>query len=157
MPYKQVPVLKVGSTVISQSGAIIRYIAREYKLDGVDSLDQALVDSGFEAILDIRKSYFTNKSDAAKAEAFWATGLSDALQLLNANVRATDAAVWFNGKNMTYTDVAAYYTLWVLATENDAAVKKAIDAAPKIKAIYEAVEKDAKVAKYLAARKVTPM
>jgi hypothetical protein len=56
-----------------------------------------------------------------------------------------------------FADVAIYSTLWVLATENDAAVKKAIAASPQIQRIYDAVEKQENVAKYLAARKSTPM
>jgi len=157
MPFKQVPVLKVGEHIISQSSAIIRYIARTHKLDGHNSIDQALVDAGFEAMLDIRKTFFTNKSDAAKTATFFETGLAESLQLIAANARSTDEHVWYNGHNITYTDVAIYYFLWVLATENDAAVKKAIASAPKVQKIYDAVEKHENVAKYLAARKQTPM
>jgi hypothetical protein len=81
----------------------IRFIARNHGLDGADSVDQALVDAGFEAVLDIRKNFFTNKADAAKTATFFETGLSDALTLLAANARSTDSIAFFNGKNLTYT------------------------------------------------------
>jgi hypothetical protein len=43
----------------------------------------------------------------------------------------------------------------VLNTENSEAVKTALAANPKIQALYTAVEKDEKIAKYLANRKVS--
>ena len=159
MPYKQVPVFKYNGTVISQSSSIIRFIAKQYHLDGDNEIDSAIVDSGFEAILDARKAYFTVKSDAEKVAKFWATGLNDQLALIAKNIPAGSASSvpWFNGKRMTYADVAIYYTLWVLNTENSEAVQLALKENPKVAAIFTAVETSERIAKYLAARPVTPM
>ena len=53
MPYKQMPVLDVDGTKISQSLAIIRYLARELNLAGKDSLTLAKADEFAEACSDV--------------------------------------------------------------------------------------------------------
>lgn len=152
-PYGQVPYLTVDGVKIAQSGAIIRYIASRYNFQGSNPIENALIDAGYEAVVDIRKAYFAAKSDAVKAEAFWSKSFPDSVAFLAKNVTG---APFFSAK-LSYVDVAIYYLIWVFNTENKEAVAKALADNPKIQAIYDAVEKDEKVAAYLAARKVTPM
>ncbi|CAJ0950360.1 unnamed protein product, partial [Mesorhabditis belari] len=57
MPFGQMPVLEVGGQKIAQSGAIFRYLAREFGFYGKTNVDHALVDSFFELYKD-----YTNES-----------------------------------------------------------------------------------------------
>lgn len=154
-PYGQVPILTVDGAQIAQSGAIIRFLAKRLNLNGASDIEAALLDGGFEAVQDLRKNFFTAKSDAAKVAEFWSNGFPDAIAMLEKNV----AGKTFFGKSdaLAYTDVSIYYLFFVLATENKDATDKALAANPKIAALVKAVETNANVAKYLAARKATPM
>ena len=53
MPYKHLPVLDVDGVRISQSLAIIRYLAREFDLSGKDSITLAKADEFAEACSDV--------------------------------------------------------------------------------------------------------
>jgi hypothetical protein len=44
-PFGQLPILEVDGKQISQSCAMARYLARQYKLAGKDALEEAYVDS----------------------------------------------------------------------------------------------------------------
>lgn len=155
MPYGQVPVLTVNGEQLAQSSSIVRFIAGRHGLAGANDIEGALIDAGFEAVQDIRKAFFTNKADAAKLEQFWSSGFGQALAYLNKNVRG---ATFFGASNqISYADLAIYYLVFVLATENKQAVDAAVEQNPKIKTIFEAVQKDEKIAAYLAKRKDTPM
>jgi len=159
-PYGQVPIFEIRGTKIAQSAAIVRFIAREYHLDGDNELEVALVDAGYEAVLDIRRAYFTARGDEKKIGEFWGKGFGEALAFISNNIRGSSAPTavpWFNGKRLTYVDVALYYLVWVLRTENKDAVEKALTENPKLQAIYDAVEKEPKIAAYLAQRKQTLM
>jgi len=151
-PYGSVPVLTFNGVQIAQSAAIMRFIAKREGLAGGNEIESALIDGAFEHILDIRKGFFTNKADAAKLADFWNKGFGDQVASLNKNVTGNP---WFAGSKISYADIAIYYTLYVLGTENKEAVEKALAANPKVAAISDAVQKDAKIAAYLAARKVT--
>lgn len=154
-PYGQVPILEVDGVKIAQSGAIIRFLARRLGLEGTSDIEAALIDGGYEAMLDIRKKFFEAKSDEAKKAEFWSKTFPESLAMLSKNVQGE---LFFAKSNkMSFVDVAIYYTLFVLATENKEAVEAGFAANPKIAAISAAVEKQENVAKYLAARKVTPM
>ncbi|CAD5216302.1 unnamed protein product [Bursaphelenchus okinawaensis] len=52
-PYGQVPILHVDGTVIAQSIAINRYLAKKYNLAGKDDIEQALVDSYVDFFTDL--------------------------------------------------------------------------------------------------------
>uniref|UniRef100_A0A0N5B0A5 glutathione transferase n=1 Tax=Syphacia muris TaxID=451379 RepID=A0A0N5B0A5_9BILA len=61
MPFGQLPVLTVDGKVIAQSGAICRYLAREFDLVPKNPVDDALVDSIYDAHKDFllqSKPYF---------------------------------------------------------------------------------------------------
>lgn len=148
----QVPVLTTeAGTQLAQSSAIIRYIARKYNFEGADLEQSALIDAGFEAVLDCKRSYFQNKSNEEKTKEFWSAGLLKHLQGLEKNI----VGPFFAGEKLSYVDVALYYLIWQLATENREAVEAAVGQVPKVKAVYEAVPKLPQVAEYLAQRKET--
>jgi len=155
-PYGQVPVLVLADgTQLAQSAAIIRFISSRHGLSGKGDVEAALVDAGLEHISDVRRNFFSAKSDAAKVAAFWESGLAASLAHLEKNV-ASDLYFAKSGQ-LTYTDIALYYLRFVLLTENADAVNKAFATTPKLLKIAEAVEKEPKIAAYLAQRKQTPM
>jgi len=154
-PYGQVPLFTTADgTQIAQSGAIVRYISRTYGLEGANPIEHALVDAGFEAVTDIRKEYYNNKTDVGKTQEFWNSKLAAGLAGLEKNIQGNP---FFTKSNkLTYVDVAIYYLIFVFSTENKEAVDKALESTPKIKALFDAVSKNEKIAPYVAARKPTP-
>lgn len=154
-PYGQVPILEVEGSKIAQSGSIVRFLSARLGLNGASDVEAALIDAGFEAVQDIRKNFFTSKADAAKLAEFWSTGFGASVAQLAKNVQGE--TFFAKSNKLSYTDIAIYYLIWVLATENKEAVDAVVAANPKIAALYTGVEKNEKIAAYLAARKVTPM
>ncbi|XP_052071714.1 glutathione S-transferase 1-like [Mytilus californianus] len=68
MPLGQVPVMTVGGTQIPQSGAIIRYLAREFGLYGKNNMEITMVDVIIETIDEARSEFvkWIKEEDAAK-------------------------------------------------------------------------------------------
>jgi glutathione S-transferase len=108
-PYGQVPVFTYNGTRIAQSGAIIRFIAKQYHLNGDNDVEQALIDGGYEAVLDIRKGYFTARGDAAKVATYWSETFPQQVSTLAKNIVGSASAPFFTGKRLSYVDVAIYY------------------------------------------------
>lgn len=153
-PYEQVPVLTVnGNTKIAQSAAIVRFLARRHGLEGKDDIETAQIDAAFEAVVDFRKAWRDAKSnpDASKLAEYFSKTFPEAMRLLNKNASGAP----FFGSKLSYVDIAIYYSLFVIATENKEAVEKALADNKNIKSINDAVAKDERIAKYVAARKQT--
>ncbi|XP_052071735.1 glutathione S-transferase-like [Mytilus californianus] len=71
MPLGQVPVLTVGGTQIPQSGAIIRYLAREFGLYGKNNMENTMVDVIIETLDGVRSEFIKwvkEEDDVKKAE-----------------------------------------------------------------------------------------
>jgi len=154
MPYGQVPVLEVNGVKIAQSNAIVRYVARIGGLMGSNDLEAALIDAGYEAILDSRKQFFEARGNPEKTADFWKNKLPEAMLLLEKNAQSDKH---FVGDKISITDMSIYYTFFVLATENKEAIDSIMAKCTKLHGISENVKSNERVAKYLASRKVTPM
>jgi len=64
MPFGQVPVLKIDDKRLPQSGAIVRYLAREFKLMGDNPLHAAFADMLVETLNDhLYKFPFVEKDE----------------------------------------------------------------------------------------------
>ncbi|CAH1798670.1 unnamed protein product [Owenia fusiformis] len=113
-PFSQLPILELGDgTVLSQSGAIARFIAKQNGLAGKDLIEQALVDSIMDSTVDIfntmAKIYF-EKDEGQKAtlkkkfieDTFptWETNIGKILQ--------QNASGWLVGKALTLADLAVF-------------------------------------------------
>jgi glutathione S-transferase len=153
-PYGQVPVLEVNGVQIAQSAAIVRFIGRKGGLLGSNEIEEALIDAGWETVQDIRAGFRALRSDPSKAEAYYTKDMPAGFAGLEKNAASNKH---FIGNKISIADIAIYYFLFVLSTENADAVSKVRAANPKINGIYETVEKDGKVAAYLAQRKQTNM
>ena len=67
MPFGQVPVLKIDEKRLSQSGAIVRYLAKEFKLAGDNPLHSAFADMLVETLNDnIYKFPFIEQDEEKK-------------------------------------------------------------------------------------------
>ena len=53
MPFKQVPVLEVDGTSLTQSHSMARYLARTYKIAGQTDLEQAHADEYVDIVYDL--------------------------------------------------------------------------------------------------------
>merc|ERR1712243_450770 len=67
-PFGQVPVLYIYDKPLPQSGAITRYLAREFGLVGDNNMEAAYIDMIVETIQDMFKNMpFMEKDEAKKA------------------------------------------------------------------------------------------
>ena len=67
MLFNTMPVLFVDGEQIAHSRAALRYLAREYKLEGCNSLTAAKVDMWIEALIEaVMKMPFTEKDEEKK-------------------------------------------------------------------------------------------
>lgn len=152
-PYGQVPVLTVDGQKIAQSGAICRFIGRNYGMDGENAIQSAMIDAAFETITDCRKAFYAAKDDAEKKANFFNKTLVDTFAGLEKNVAG---ATFFQGSKMSYADVAFYYLVCYVSEGDKVATEKALVNSPKLNKIYETIAGDSKITAYVAQRKPTP-
>ena len=71
MPFGQVPVLMVDDKRLPQSGAIVRYLAKEFKLVGDNPLHAAFADMLFETLNEkLYKFPFVEKDEEKRVSSF---------------------------------------------------------------------------------------
>jgi len=162
LPYGQVPMLEIGNLKIAQSGAIYRYIAREYGYYGSNSEEAALIDGILDCLAtDVRPpmrifTYSSDISDEKKAE-LKAKFTNETLpkwvgvfeKFLKENAGGKGFIV---GKHLSIADVA----LFDFFTSNSKDYPNALDKAPLLKALFERIGARPRLALYLAGRKQTP-
>ena len=159
------PVLEASGAVIGQSKAIERFVARRCGLMGADDVAAARVDCVAEHVRDVQAamrdkgfSPFSAKSDeekeAAKRE-WYETDLPGWLARLEAAVDAGGCAVKDAGRS--YADFALWSLLRDSVRDGDdaAAAAAALDAAPNVAAIVDAVEAEAAVQAWVEERPET--
>lgn len=57
-PFKQIPVLRDGDVFLAQSGAMVRYLARQHDLYGDSVVEAARIDMIYEGGNDLRKVFW---------------------------------------------------------------------------------------------------
>ena len=60
--------LEVDGQQIAQSGAIVRFLAKRFNLNGSNDVEAALIDAQYEARGDLYKAMQTAKPDAASQQ-----------------------------------------------------------------------------------------
>lgn len=75
--------------------------------------------------------------------------------MLNKNVRGE--TLFGASDRLSYTDIYIYYLIFILALEKKDVVDTLLAQNTKLAAIYNAVEKNDKIAAYVAKREDTPM
>jgi glutathione S-transferase len=106
-PFGQLPILRDGDLMLTQSGAIVRHLARKLCIDGSTEEEKALVDMYFELARDINMQkgqvYNIGADSAAKLRKF-----------LSAAEAACADGKHFVGSSLTMADVAMFNTLYTL-------------------------------------------
>jgi glutathione S-transferase len=156
LPYKQCPVLQWKGVMIAQSSSIVRFLAREFHFDGDTDLERALIDMGFEAMIDIRKAYWAMRGDEATKAEFYRDFLPKHAKLLEDNIRGKP---WYCGARFSYVDVGIYYGVSMWHREpgfGQNEVPKMMKMLPKIQAIHDEMCKNEVLMNYVKNRKETP-
>eukprot|EP01119_Soliformovum_irregulare_P000211 TRINITY_DN1014_c0_g1_i1.p1 TRINITY_DN1014_c0_g1~~TRINITY_DN1014_c0_g1_i1.p1 ORF type:complete len:202 (+),score=51.37 TRINITY_DN1014_c0_g1_i1:73-678(+) len=152
LPNGQVPILEVNGKVISQSAAIVRYIAREHNLYGSNNLEAAAIDAAWESQQDVRAAVRNAKTDEEKAK-LRNELLPKAFGFIEKHLVENGSNGHFVGNKLSYADVSLYYYVWVLEkdgfqiTQNHPAVQK----------VYQTVSAIPAIAEYLKNRPETNM
>jgi len=154
-PYGQMPVLEVNGHAYGQSGAIQRYLAREFHLFGSSELEGLAIDGIVEAINDARKVYGDarqEKDEEEKKKKFaayfkdvWPGWGAKLTSILHSN---HEGKSWFVGTKLSLADLVIFNALSFLETTDSTLLA----AFPLLKAHQERVAHEAKIAPYLAAR-----
>lgn len=161
VPYRQLPILKRGETVIPESMAIARLIAKENGLAGGDDVEQALANSVVDAVEhfgNIGVDIFVFEQDEAKkaerAEKFMKDVLPPALENLNRQLeRSPSKSGFFIGDKMLWCDIVFY----VVADRFVKSDPNILDKYPKLQALHKKVASHPKIAKWIETRPETPI
>jgi len=160
-PFGQIPVLEVDGVKLCQSNTCARYIARTHKLAGKTELEHAQADMVVDCLEDSTKpilSFAFEKDETKKAEGKkkyndeqLPSFLTHLEKLLTSN-KGGDK--YFVGDALTWADLAFInFVGWTAMGGTDPA--HVLDKYPKLKALKDRVEKEPKVAAWLAKRPKT--
>lgn len=159
-PFGQLPLLEVDGKVLAQSGAIARYLAREFGLNGKTAWEEAQVNS----LADQFKDYFTEARPYFVVKMGFAQGDAEALfkdVFLPAftknftfftNFLKASGSGFLVGNSLTFIDLAlAQHSADLLAANADA-----LKDFPEIKAHSEKIQSIPALKKWIEVRPVTP-
>ncbi|XP_052086424.1 S-crystallin SL11-like isoform X4 [Mytilus californianus] len=161
-PYGQMPVLTVDDkTMINQTGAIARYLAREFGLYGSNNMENTkcdiIIDTVFDVLNAMIKLHF--EKDEAKKEELGKKFSSEVLpqfftylcKLLKEN-----GGKYLLGSKLTVADMAAFDMIDKLKCNPQMGEGVYKDFA-EVKKFYESVKTNANVQKYLEKRPAADM
>ncbi|XP_053402365.1 glutathione S-transferase 1-like isoform X1 [Mercenaria mercenaria] len=158
MPFGQAPVLLVDGKTLAQSGAIARFLAREFGLAGKNSWEQGMVDQYMELateMMDEIVKWYFEKDEEKKKERL--KNLNEAVYPkylgLFQNALEQNGGNYFVGTELTAADLAVldifdtpmYYT------------PNFMDSFPKLKAHRERIASLENLANYIKKRNVTDL
>jgi len=168
-PFNQVPTLTINDkTVLAQSSAIERYIARLGKLMGRDVMDEARIDMIGEGLLDCRRSFyegFFTKDEAekkTKVDAYFNTSFPQMIGQLNALLESNNGGNgWFVGSDFSYADLNAYATIEEIGMRFNKTGAQILEQyakaqSGKLLGLIANVGKRPRIAAWVKARPVTP-
>jgi len=162
----RVPILTVdGSTVLGQSRAIERYLARELGLLGRTSLEAAQADAFVEHIMDLRTAFskvrFASPEDKAKEMEAYASGPLPTMLKAIEEVTPEGGAI-VPGAGITLADLFVYnFATQFMGPrpghlfDEETGLLKALSECPKLSAVAKNVGQNEKIAAYVANRKQT--
>ena len=156
LTWGQVPAMEVGSTMITQTRAIERYVAKRAGLIPEDAVQAAFVDSVAEALTDLQaeviKTMWGKPEDVEAAKKEFAECI---LPRFGGQFSAvlTNSGSGFYGKEFCYVDLLSY-ALWDMINTHSGG--KVLDAFPLIKGHCETVASRPSIKAYIAARPNTP-
>lgn len=105
VPFGKLPIMEVDGTVIHQSLAIARYLARETGLDGKTTLEKAQVDAIVDTVNDLTNVFPWEEKDQdkkkQKEDEIFTNVAPDVLKHLENFLGDRE---WFVGKSVTWAD-----------------------------------------------------
>ncbi|CAF4354924.1 unnamed protein product, partial [Adineta steineri] len=155
MPLEQMPVLEVDGVKLPQSGAIARFLAKQFNLAGKDNFEQAKVDAVVDTIADAMAQFLPirfEKDETKQLELvknFFTNELPKHLQNLEVLAKQFgNGGPFFIGNNLTWADLLFYEVTETLLGLN----KNALDNHQWLKQNRAEVEKQPRIAEYLKNR-----
>ncbi|XP_076810209.1 glutathione S-transferase 1-like [Clavelina lepadiformis] len=156
MLFGQMPVLFVDGEQIAHSRAIVRYLAREFKLDGGNSLNAAKCDMWGEVLYEaFSKISFSEEDEAKKVQLMASVFKEDIHPKLYKyeKIIKANGGTYLLGEKISGVDIVMFSTLDVL---NDYIPDgKILEQHPTLKTLVEEVKKRPGIAKWLKERPVT--
>ena len=157
LPFGLLPVLQVdgeAGTLLAESRAIERFLARRFGLMGGSDVQQQQVDSVTEAVRDLTQAYSRCRGDAATMADFLSTTLTTFLQQLEALAKRCSTSAGHNtlvGDSVTLADLVVYQ-IFTTPTPDQPAVSKVVDGFPLIGAVIAHVADQPEIRQWIAAR-----
>jgi len=140
MPFLQVPVLEVDGTLIPQSKAIGRYLARQFGLCGKNDIEAALCDGFVDQLDDVTEKWYSlnHEKDSDKRKDLWTTyqnnTLNPLMALFDKSLTNTGTG-YLVGKQLTWADIVTFNILQSIQTNNT----DIMDGYPKLQAFMTKV------------------
>merc|ERR1711976_57481 len=159
LPFGQVPVLEHNGEMMCQSMTIARFVAREFGLAGETNLEAAQVDEIVDVITDFQNAlydvFFTKDEELKKEKKkkVYEETIPTSLKNLEKKVEQRGGD-FFIGKKVTWAEMHFFQIIDALIAEPES--KEILEPYPKLKNLFESVQKIPNVAKYLKGRPVTP-
>eukprot|EP00105_Crassostrea_gigas_P003839 XP_011416828.1 PREDICTED: S-crystallin SL11 [Crassostrea gigas] len=154
IPQHQLPCLQVDGRFIPQSGAIMRYIAREFGFYGDNNNENTRVDVILGASDDFLKnvmSWYYKKDETKKEEIkkdLEETKLPQFFSLLESILKENDGGDgYFVGKKISLADILIYDI-----TDQTSSIAKLPAFPPKLAGLIDRVKNNSKIKEYLAKR-----
>lgn len=155
MPFNQIPVLFVDDTPLAESGAIVRYLARESGLAGQTSLEEAHVDALHETLDEFFFKLPLLEDDPAvkeqKTKEIMDKNVTPALKKIEDHLEKTGNE-FLVGKGLTYADLSLMNTALNMKAHGSPLDAKEY---PCITALTEKVANRDNIKKWLAERPET--
>ncbi|XP_060551537.1 glutathione S-transferase Mu 1-like [Ruditapes philippinarum] len=151
LSFPNLPYYIDGDVKISQSHAIVRHVARKYKLDGETEKEKAVVDMIIEEAMDLRnniyKITYTSVENYEKLKPDFFKNLPPKLKQFENHLGVND---WFAMDAITAADFSMYDLLdFLRRLQSDC-----LNAFPKLQSFLERFESLPKVKEYLSLDKV---
>ncbi|CAF1459045.1 unnamed protein product [Didymodactylos carnosus] len=152
--FGKVPVLELdgGKSSISQSHAIERYLATEFKLIGDTHIEAAQIDSVGEQINDLKQAY-TKAKESNDVKKFFEEDLQRSFQAFNKLAETVGSNGFIVGKKLSLADIQLYN--FCQSFDDQASVAKALESAKALKAAVDNVPQNPNLKKWIAERPKT--
>ena len=108
--FPNLPYYSDGKVKLTQSGAILRYIAKANGLSGSDDVEAALVDMLANEVADFKQAFTTlvYNPNMESLKADWLNGVKPKLQRFSTYLKGRS---WLVGEKVTYADFLFYEAL----------------------------------------------
>ncbi|XP_055346026.1 probable glutathione S-transferase 7 [Paramacrobiotus metropolitanus] len=153
-PYGQLPVLEVDGKMLGQSGAMVRYVARQHGLMGSGAWEEALIDSFNDAAMDVFQAamkviYGTEESQkAAEGKKFKDETVPGFFKIFDKYIQEHGKDGHVVGNKLSLADLALFNVVDQLITIQLTGADCA-EQFPNVKKVVDTVKHDPKIDAYL--------